>query len=178
MATRNTKSCLTRSKKFSFLTKTKSNSFPRARSEETSDPNASLKHSLSAPSSPSYTYTSVKDLIPSVRSNGRSPLSHGGFCSFRSPEDIAISNALVQKAAWLYLQPLPKIRTPPPPPRTYFWGLIRNRPKSPANTCLEFLSSNMVGKITHALDMVLAVFLWVVLAIILLASLICYGGSS
>ncbi|KAJ6365558.1 hypothetical protein OIU76_030357 [Salix suchowensis] len=159
MATKNTKSCLTRSKKFSFLTKTESNSFPRARCEETSDPSASLKHSLSSPSSPSYTYTSVKDLIPSVKSNGRSPLSHGGFCSVRSPEDIAISNALVQKAAWLYLQPLPKLRHPPPPPppppsRTYFWGLIRNRPKSPASTCLEFLSSNMVGKITHALDMV------------------------
>ncbi|KAJ6708231.1 hypothetical protein OIU85_028504 [Salix viminalis] len=157
MATKNTKSCLTRSKKFSFLTKPKSNSFPRARCEETSDPNASLKHSLSSPSSPSYTYTSVKDLIPCVKSNGRSPLSHGGFCSFRSPEDIAISNALVQKAAWLYLQPLPKLRHPPPPPppsRTYFWGDNWNRLKSPANTCLEFLSSNMVGKITHALDMV------------------------
>ncbi|KAG5248140.1 hypothetical protein IMY05_004G0148900 [Salix suchowensis] len=99
MASKNTKSCLTRSKKFSFLTKTESNSFPRARCEETSDPSASLKHSLSSPSSPSYTYTSVKDLIPSVKSNGRSPLSHGGFCSVRSPEDITISNALTSSSS-------------------------------------------------------------------------------
>ncbi|KAL9391020.1 hypothetical protein Peur_014940 [Populus x canadensis] len=108
MASKNTKCSPTQSEKLSFITKTKSNSFPTALCEETSNPNASLKHTLSSPSL-SYTYTSVKDLIPCVESN--SPLSQGGFCTIRSAEDIAISNVLVQKAAWLYLQPLPKTRT-------------------------------------------------------------------
>jgi hypothetical protein len=142
MASKNTKCSPTQSEKLSFITKTKSNSFPTALCEETSNPNASLKHTLSSPYSLSYTYTSVKDLIPCVESN--SPLSQGGFCTIRSAEDIAISNVLVQKAAWLYLQPLPKTRT-------YFWGHIWNKLM---NTCSKFINSNIVGKITHALDMV------------------------
>ncbi|KAF9684680.1 hypothetical protein SADUNF_Sadunf04G0143800 [Salix dunnii] len=93
MASKNTKCCLTQSQKFSpLMIKTRSNSFLRARCEETSDPNASLKHSLSSPSSPSYTYTSVRDMIPCVKSNSRSSLSHGGSCSIHSPEDIAVSS--------------------------------------------------------------------------------------
>lgn len=149
-ASKNTKCSPTQSKKLSFITKTKSNSFPTALCEETSNPNASLKHALSSPSL-SYTYTSVKDLIPCLKSH--SPLSQGGFCTIRSAEDIAISNVLVQKAAWLYLQPLPKTRTPPPPPppKTYFWGRIWNKLM---NTCPKFINSDVVGKITHALDMV------------------------
>ncbi|CAK7329142.1 unnamed protein product [Dovyalis caffra] len=148
MASKNTNgSSLTQSKKFAFITKTKSNSFPRTLREESSTPNAHLKHTLSSPSL-SFTYTSVNDLMPCVKGNMRS------FSTCQSANEIAISNFLVPKAARAYSQPRLTTSTTSTTTssRYYFWDHMWNKLKSPMNTCLRFINVNIVGKITHAFD--------------------------
>ncbi|KAF5751702.1 hypothetical protein HS088_TW02G00719 [Tripterygium wilfordii] len=99
------------------------------------------------------TYTSLKDLIPSNRRRlTRSPLQ------VQSAHEIPITNFLVKKAAWAYLQPMlepsSSSRRSNNNESKHIFGRIWDDLKLPANACLRFINEHIIVKISRAFDLV------------------------
>lgn len=122
-------------KKFSLVTNCRSKSFPISSCQkayyESINPEVA-------------TYTSFKDLIP-LTTQGGSPKS----CS--SADDIPVTNLLVKKAAWAYLQPIPKILPANSLSWCRIWDILL---KAPMKACVNFFRNRIVLKVTRAFDKV------------------------
>ncbi|KAF5744904.1 hypothetical protein HS088_TW07G00485 [Tripterygium wilfordii] len=116
-------------------------------------PQTALEKRLYLSSTTTPTYTSLKDLMPSNRVRMR---------SVKSAHEIPISNFLVKKAAWAYLQPMLEpcsMRTCNDWESKHILGRILDDLKSPANACLQFINKYIIVKITRAFDLVLGALL-------------------
>ncbi|XP_022888447.1 uncharacterized protein LOC111403981 [Olea europaea var. sylvestris] len=93
----------------------------------------------------SHSYTSLKDLLPSVAVNSPRPsVSHQAQLG----SDICIRNRLVKQAAWAYLQP---ISTSPDSAGNGFPHLVWPR----VAAFFDFVSRQIVRVLTRALDWIL-----------------------
>ncbi|KAB1222634.1 hypothetical protein CJ030_MR2G010231 [Morella rubra] len=91
-------SSIPESRKFALARKHQSRSFPRT-----------VREDAAFASTANSNYTSLKDLVPPQSSIHWAPntFSSSGGIRKQSADEIPISNILVQKAAWAYLQPTP-----------------------------------------------------------------------
>ncbi|CAA3021278.1 Hypothetical predicted protein [Olea europaea subsp. europaea] len=93
----------------------------------------------------SHSYTSLKDLLPSVAVNSPRPsVSHQAQLG----SDICIRNRLVKQAAWAYLQPM---STSPDSAGNGFPHLVWLR----VAAFFDFVSRQIVRVLTRALDWIL-----------------------
>ncbi|KAJ0083379.1 hypothetical protein Patl1_30335 [Pistacia atlantica] len=127
-------------KKFSFITKCRSKSFPTTSREDAC---------YEPINSEAAAYTSLKDLIPSTTRSGspKSCYSEGSF-GVQCVDDISVSNLLVKKAAWAYLQPMPKLLTA----TSSSWRRVWDELNAPMKACINFFNRRFVLKIARAFD--------------------------
>ena len=85
-------------------------------------------------------YTSLKDLIPSNKG-----------LTIQSVYEIPITNLLVKKAAWVYLQPMPAVLPSNEQILCFAWDDVQN----PVKDCFRFIQRNIINKIASALEKLL-----------------------
>ncbi|XP_040993308.1 uncharacterized protein LOC121239960 [Juglans microcarpa x Juglans regia] len=120
-------------------------SFPRTVLEDT----AFVAANSERIESPPLAYTSLKDLLP------RQPPPRG--LSMQSVHEIPISNFLVQRAAWAYLQPTPVSGTSSSCGYRCIFSRVWEELRPPVNACIRFFNRNVMTAITQALDRVVGV---------------------
>ena len=145
-------SLTTQSAKFTSRKRFQSKSFPRTVREETAF--AAANNSELANSSNSPSYTSLKELLPPSSEIRRRKSMLSKRFGMQSSQEIPISNFIVQKAAWAYLQPSPPVSSFVAGSKCILY-LVWDEFKLPLHTCLNFINRHVIRAITSAFDRLL-----------------------
>ncbi|XP_050230346.1 uncharacterized protein LOC126679371 [Mercurialis annua] len=104
---------------------------------------------LSSFNSSSLSYTSLKDILPSVAVN--SPTGGAATPTCGSAYEISIRNRLVKQAAWAYLQPMSS--SPDSTSQHFLRRLwLRFSTENPINACIEFITRHIIPSITQFIN--------------------------
>ncbi|KAK7825387.1 hypothetical protein CFP56_033145 [Quercus suber] len=145
-------SLTTQSGNFTSRKRFQSKSFPRTVREETAF--AAANNSELANSSNSPSYTSLKELLPPSSEIRRRKSMLSRRFGMQSAHEIPISNFIVQKAAWAYLQPSPPVSSFVAGSKCILY-LVWDEFKLPVHTCLNFINRHVIRAITSAFDRLL-----------------------
>jgi hypothetical protein len=134
-------------KRWFFSKSLQSRSFPRTVREDAAFATAESE----AIDSPLLAYTSLRDLMSksSLIRRRRNFLSRS--LVMQSAREIPISNFLVQKAAWAYLQPIPVSTSTSSSSNKSIWHRVWDEVRPPVNSCINFINRHVILAITEAL---------------------------
>ncbi|EOY33338.1 hypothetical protein QUC31_018997 [Theobroma cacao] len=139
------------SKKLAFTAKIESNNFPKT--DRQSSYYAALDSELDSSSPLISTYTSLKDLMPSSKGSQSQNNPYSAGSTIASAYEIPITNLLVKKAAWVYLQPM---ALPPnsssTTPKEHILCRAWVEVKSPVKACFRFIRRTIIHKIACAFE--------------------------